>query len=281
MRPNSPQPTVTQPAQLRISWPFRPIHLAYDKWPSLNQPDSAPTDGPGVLAYSFLLGLQSQISAEIELPTTISEFVGRDKVVILDAPGMMVSRHRPYELLRRYARTQDEPRRCDAFHSSVFSGLQGDVLADGHLFKVERWTALEVLHSFDSSCLSVGLSSGRPYLEYDCVHLGYRELSFPILFSGRVLGALNVRGICLESNVDRIRSLHAVFQRSHPGYFEQYAVLHPGQPPGELEGRLSVALSQFLSRKHSIRTSAAYEELIGRVSVHVGGLESVLAGLFR
>lgn len=252
----------------RDRWPFRPTRVVADP----------PEGQTGILGYQLLLGIHSHMSHVLEHPLTVVEFDITGSPRISDACDIVVTIHHPYELIHKRVSTPRTPHRCDARHATVFQPQSIRRLDRRTLLASPHWKDLEHFHRSRGGLISVvELDDDSVAIQYDCVHLGYREISFPIVVEERVLGTLNVRGICLHSAQERILDLHHSFGKTHSRYFEEYCRENPPATPESVAAEILTALEQWTAQPRRWFDERQYAEFTNRARGQVIELESLLA----
>ncbi len=131
---------------------------------------------------------------------------------------------------------------CDAYHASLFKGLRKSELATELPRRIESMEKLGYFSSLYRKPTLRQAQNGRYYIEYRCPMLGYRELVFPIIVEGDVLGVLFIGQFRLKEKDAQDRAAHLAdyeserdilriresFLEENPGIFEEYIKNTPG-----------------------------------------------------
>lgn len=230
-----------------IKWPFRPDHITNDG-PALyektfpkgnnytacknshdrNRNGSAITataleyerikqlkrlDGQGIISNKYLQGLQTMICANLENPTTVIEFPpdGKSTPVRTDSRLLIFNLHGACRIFRKY--TESFCLNCDNAYANLYRGLNSQNI---------KYEVPKRCNSNTMPCNSTSTNSGqlyfhfdtsspRPYMEYDCHMMGYRELLYPIFFEKRIVAGFFVGELCLEDRLNVIKNIQHNF----------------------------------------------------------------------
>ena len=275
-------------------WPFKPDHITNDgetvnvddiqslKFGSISdgylstlkkrQISLKQLTGVGIIPNAHLEGIQTMLSANLGIYTAILEFSPEGTPVRTDSKLMFYSMHEPCKILRNYT---DEHLclKCDQCHAKLFYGLMRcDV--DAEIEK--RIFNNPVISDYMKRGEFIKYHSGpeRPYLEYDCPILGYRELVFPIFFEERVIAVSWMGELCLQSNLEKILEQQ---RRCFTNPSDEFVQCCPSEESRkELEEKVRVAHERWVKDTKHILNDDDYELFISTATKELKGLERTL-----
>lgn len=277
-------------------WPFNPEHITNDgpsarpdeveslKFSSL-PPEYLQTirerrenlkklTGLGIITNAYLEGLQTTICANLGNPTTIIEFSPEGDPVRTDSRLLYNAMHEPCTLFRNGTNEQ-VCLECDNCYAKLFYKLRRDELLE----KVQ-----ERLNNCSCCFISVNIKKGlhciivpdtrRPYLEYDCSLLGYRELVFPIFFEEKVIAVFFVGQLCPRKRKDEILKQQIEF-------FEKPCMKFLECCPDEntrieLAKNVKDAHCRWVGNEKNIIEDKDYKDFISKIISELEGLEKKL-----
>ena len=213
-------------------WPFNPDHITNDG--PFAKPDDVESlkfsflseeyiktlkkrreelkklTGTGIISNAYLEGLQTTVCANLGNPTTFVEFSPKGDPVRTDSRLLLSSMHEPCKIFRDYT---DEKAclKCDNWYAKLFYNIYLD---DDLISKIQnRLEGCDFISTESQKCLHCEIVADRrrPYLEYDCSLLGYRELVFPVFFEERVIAVFFVGQLCLKEQKDKIIEYQKAF----------------------------------------------------------------------
>jgi hypothetical protein len=192
-------------------WPYQPDHITdirttvfADK--TLEKSLQKLT-GKGILAYTYVQGIQAAISEAIQLPTTLVEFAPKGELIRTDSPALATQMTLACTAFRGYFNKIEQPQWCintDFAHARLL--YEDDGFRSIEALKQSIVAARE--NPSKKKLLGDGLDAKqyrkRCYLSYQCKWIGYHELVFPIIVEHRLLAAFFVGQIFLEGEEKRI-----------------------------------------------------------------------------
>jgi len=189
-------------------WPYRAIHITNDgeacakKNPERS--DLGKLTGVGIISNKHLQGIQKSICAKLENPTTIVEFSPEGEFVRNDSRLLVFGLHPACTIFRRYT-AGEECLRCDKAHAFLIYDLKKDNLRREVDRRIDECEYIRKYRLADENIhFDFVTDVERPYLEYDCPLLGYRELLFPVFFEGRVIAVFFCGELCLKERLEFI-----------------------------------------------------------------------------
>ncbi len=274
-------------------WPFFPDHITKDgplakpddieslKYGSLSQEylqtikkrreNLKKLTGIGIISNAYLEGLQTTICVNLGNPTTVIEFSPEGEPVRTDSKILSFSMHDPCKIFRCYT---DEKicLECDNNYALLFWRLS----RDGDL--VEKIKKRIEASAFISSKIEKGHycrivpHKRRPYLEYDCSALGYRELVFPIFVEEKVIAVFFLGQLCLKGH-------ECAITKQQEAYFEKpdavFAECVPDNNTRMLcAAKVKAAHEEWVQKESNIMSD--YEAYINKAVAEIEGVEKIL-----
>lgn len=204
-------------------WPFVPDHIS-------NNSHDYGLKGKGIISSYELSGIETQISARLKNPSTIYEFYGLNGLKrtdsILEEDALVKS--------CRLFRSKTNRKLClkqDEMVAAVFKNLTYKDVKKEIKKRISQLPSptFPVPDKFVPVTLSmIGM---RPYVFYDCIYLGYRELMFPIFNirkigkddkvvrteRDKVIGVFVIGEICINEHLETVKEI----QRNFFNYIDQ------------------------------------------------------------
>jgi signal transduction histidine kinase len=260
-----------------IKWPFRPLHITNDGETS-KDPNLRKLTGEGIISNAHLQGLQTQVCAVLQNPTTIVEFSPHGEPVRTDSRLLYFSMHPPCRLFRDL--TCDKwCLRCDNKQALLFSGLGGNhkVVLQELNERVSSSCTIREYSQSEHLDFSLEQLRGRAFFEYDCPLLGYRELLFPIFFERQVLATFFVGQLCLDWKLASIIRRQKRLFGSGSQYFAEFLRENRNTSVDAIAEQISGAHEEWISDRDHILDEAKYKGFIERTCSQLRWLEKALA----
>ena len=270
-------------------WPFRPKHITCDGGENCLDPNLRPLTGTGIIANSYLQGLQSKICHALDHATVILEFSPNGEAVYTDSPLLSYRARGSCSFFRKcnvvgISDPETECRQCDALHARLFYDLTREQITEDKI--IERFTNCpELVALYEKAApgyhFSLVKDETRPYLEYDCSLLGYRELVFPIFYEDDVIGLFFVGQIALKEQAVFIEKTIKTLLSRRPACFAGYLKNHPGCTAEQIVykiNQLSVGgiHNTESARKTDLIEQPAYKRIIHNACLELDTLEKML-----
>jgi signal transduction histidine kinase len=259
-------------------WPFKPDHISNDGYKQGARSFQLLT-GQGIITNSHLQGLQTQLCAALGHPTTIIEFSLSGAPVRTDSELLFYQLRPPCAKFRectQNAYCYD----CDNTHAGLFFSLNRANLADEVRTRALVDSYIRDYRRDRDVAFQVNNVDGRPYLEYDCPLLGYRELVFPVFFEDRVLAVFFVGEISLEDRLPLIEQKQRAFFADNPCTDEYASCRTVSGSSLEYANLGELVMSehrQWVADPQNVFSISSYEELIAKANRQLNELESTLA----
>jgi hypothetical protein len=174
--------------------------------------------GYGIIPYAHLEGIQTKMCANLGNPTTIVEFSPDGEPVRTDSKLLFYSMHEPCRIFREITH-ECLCIRCDGCISILFYGLDKQNLSTEIRKRIAKDTLISNYIN-QGGYFRFHEEGERPYLEYDCLMLGYRELAFPVFVDEKAIAVFLVLQLCLESNLGKIAKHQRRYFKSIPQPFD-------------------------------------------------------------
>jgi len=167
------------------SWPGEIDHITF-RWGD----EEKALNGQGLMSSRDLQGQEVAISSSVKRPATFIEFT-KNGIPVRTHPSIMDAAMHPSCQLFRHKAGKERCRNCDNCHAKLFYGLKREKVTKEEIQKRRnRDKKLKDMYGKEHGCafdLKECEKTKRPYLEYDCPLLGFRELAFPIFYENRVI----------------------------------------------------------------------------------------------
>jgi signal transduction histidine kinase len=156
---------------MKDAWPFIPDHIS-------NDCSEFGLKGVGIMRRDELQGTQTVMSAILKNPNAVYEAYGEN---LLLTGSILAECIDSCERLRQCTNTE----LCSEFDqriAKIFLGLKRSdaVQLDDEISRVIPKLSYKLTE--ERKPVTLSMYEKRPYLEYDCQYLGYRELLFPVFF---------------------------------------------------------------------------------------------------
>ena len=269
-------------------WPFRPIHITND---GQQAPEGSPLrrlTGPGIIANTYLQGIQSAICHNLGYPTTIIEFSPDGEPVRTDSPllayQMVPAYRRFWDCTSRLSAGGDQKggylcRKSDACHARLLWGLRASELPTRLPTEPPLSGCVGDFYRGAPRCdfSRVTESGGHSFLVYDCPLLGYREALFPILFEDAVIGAFFLGQVVLEQKKDFIEERIKTLLSRHAHCFDEYIDREGGsQRPEDILGAILEQHREWTAQPRNVLTQQKHEYLLSATCGALANLEHQL-----
>ena len=277
------------------NWPFNPDHITndgpfakpddveslkfsflsdqYRKTSKRHREKLKKLTGTGIISNAYLEGLQTTICANLGNPTTFVEFSPNGDPVRTDSRLLPSSMHEPCKLFRYYT---DEKLclECDNWYAKLFYRLS---LNDDLIGNVQKkLKCCDFISNDRQKRLHCEIISDprRPYLEYDCSLLGYRELVFPIFFEENVIAVFFVGQLCLRSQLNKIlEHQEAFFNKPNALLLECCTDVYARN---KLTEAVTKAHANYVKINSNIMEEEDYKEFISKAIKELEGFEAIL-----
>jgi len=256
-------------------WPWRPDHITNDgeEWKGTPLEE---LKGVGIISNEYLQGIQKAISADVENPTTLVEFSLKAEFVRNDSRLEVFELHPPCAIFRRY-NYGEKCLECDMVHAFLFYGLNRENL----LTEVDKRIAeskhiKEYTREDEKIHFAFVKNTGKPYLEYDCPILGYRELLFPIFFEDKVIATFFCGELCVDEKLTFIVEKQKDLSNKNSYFFNKYCASGFGGRIEDIIAEISDAHNTWIKNRSHVLSSDKYKALIQKCSKNLGGLEKTL-----
>ncbi len=228
----------------------------------------------GIIGNAYLEGLQTVLCANLGNPTTIIEFSPRNEPVRTDSKLLFFGMHDPCRIFRKFTEEQ-LCLKCDSFHACLFASLRRDGIVQRLRQKVQECEELVTrIRAGWHFAVVEDEATKRPYLEYDCPLLGYRELLFPIFFEDGVIGTLFVGQLCVENELPRIPQRQAEFFKTR---LADVASCAPkGVNPDSIRIEVMRAHERWVLDNSHVLPEGEYPSYVQRALKEIADLEQTL-----
>lgn len=241
-------------------WPIKPVHITND---GAKHPDLTALSGAGIITNEHLQGIQTSICANLGNPTTIVEFSPDGQVAARTDTVLLFHALRPACARFREATDHKHCHECDNEHASLFVGLTESNILDEVPKRIQENVYIQNYRHDPGIDFRFVDDGPRPYLEYDCPLLGYRELFFPIFFEGRVIAALSVGQTVLDHKLDFIPKRQAQF-------LSRVVIQEP------IVADIKNEHNEWVSKRENILDEQTYHKQVGKVHGELESLEKTL-----
>jgi signal transduction histidine kinase len=281
-------------------WPFRPIHITNDG-EKQHDGDIYALTGVGIISNEHLKGIETEICANLDSPTTLIEFSPTGNPIRTDSKLLQHSLRPPCRVFRECTKAR-YCHQSDNHYALLLRDLSKakttSLFVTRGLYAEDLGTSLGEPNSVPRLCRES--TTGQFYLEYDCPLLGYRELLFPVFFDDRVIAVLFIGQACLKSNLSIIKETQGRFFRENPceedfqilidqqgleGVNRNFpslpipnSVQHAHNPSGyrNLEDLVTSTHDEWIADRDHILTAEKYEMFIKECCREVGRLQGTL-----
>jgi len=261
------------------TWPFQPHHITND---GASIPGKERLNGEGIVSNKFMHGLQTAICAAIENPTTIIEFSPDETLPPQEACVRTDSKLLFYEMRPTCARFRENTSaqccyRSDDIHALLFRGLKRSSLIEKATQRAAEDALVHRYRQDPDVTFEFVTRANRPFLQYDCPMLGYRELILPVFLEDRVLAVFFVGQLCLRKKLNFIAQKQREFFASAPMDSLSIACSeHSPKPPCELSAEIRDEHNRWVADPQNVLDDAAYASLIGNVCIELDDFEAAL-----
>ena len=255
-------------------WPFRPDHITNDG-PSFPAPSSLrKLTGQGIIPNRFLNGVGSAICAAIEGPLTIIEFAPDGTQVRTDPAILALAMGAPCSKFRECGGSR-YCLKCDCVHAGLLRGLtrkdfarelEASLKSNAQVKKYRRDVEVEYIVHDDAR---------RPYMEYDCPMLGFREMIFPIFFDDKVIATMFMGQIRFKGREDFIKRKQDEFFASKSKIFDDYCRKTEGVKPEDVFRQIQQESMKHTGSYFNI-SRAKWPALVDNLSKELTELEKTL-----
>lgn len=259
-------------------WPLRPIHITEDG-EKYRGKGLEKLSGPGIIPSKYLRGIQRVICARLGNPTTIVEYMNTSthKIVGTDSTLLEYGFHPACKALRD-ATDVKLCRSCDWAHAGLFYGLKKESFCEKVEERIKKSAYISKYREKGKELHFefVKQKGERPYLEYDCPLLGYRELLFPIFFEEKIIGAFFCGELVLKDKEKFIKQ-----RQCEPlKYLPQKMKFLKGEiNPKELMERIRKGHDEKLvdlRRRRKVYDRNQYRKMIRKIKDELDNLEDIL-----
>jgi signal transduction histidine kinase len=117
----------------------------------------------------------------------------------------------------------------------------------------------------------------RPYLQYDCPFLGFRELVFPVSFENQVVGVFFVGQICLRGRLAFSARKQREFSEANPNCFDAYCNEKRDHTPEDIFAQISQEYEEWAADPSHLIDQSSYANFISKCCSQLDGLEETLS----
>jgi signal transduction histidine kinase len=258
------------------SWPFVPVHITNDGEDQEERSQLHKLTGIGIINNEYLQGIQTEICANVENPTTLIEFTSDGEPVRTDS-SLLAHQLRPPCKVFRECTKDVYCLQSDRCHAMKVQGLT----------RRDLETALELgslaAPSDDPNCIKTDPVvrqddlTKRIYVEYDCPLLGYRELLFPVLFNEKVIAALFVGQLGLQDQLDEIINRRKRYLQQNP-FTKEFNIYKKDKniPAQTLEDLVGAKHAEWFGDPKHVVDQQAYKSLITKCCQQIKRLETIM-----
>jgi len=154
--------------------------------------------------------------------------------------------------------------RCDTAFAELFRGRSESSLSTAAIERSELWQTLATQQKSWGGHLAYTpptVDGDPPFLEYDCKHLGLRQISFALVVERFVVGLLTIHGVALEgSRHTQLSCLNQLFEKGLIEDFEDGSTL----PASVVQARLVQAVEDWCDRTGTLHDAASYHTFLNR-----------------
>lgn len=253
-------------------WPFRPDHVTSDgsSYSELRQ-----LSGIGIITNEYVRGIQTSICGNLRHPTTLIEFAPDGTPARTDSSLLMFSLRPVCSVFRQHTENVF-CYTCDNEHAGLFRGLNRLNFAMDVKKRIAVNPYIQQYIREPGVQFELQEVNGRPYLEYDCPLMGYRELLFPVFFEEKVLAAFFVGQIILDAKREFISDRQDLFFKRNPYCFDRFIRLHPENDASKIISIIYRKHFEWVNNESNVFKEQRYQNLINSADVELISFEQTL-----
>ncbi|MCX6244702.1 MAG: ATP-binding protein [Bacteroidetes bacterium] len=234
------------------------------------------TDGDentmGIISKEHLIGIITEHASHLKNPVTIVEFLPQNRINRIDSMSIHYDLHPPCRAFRKDFNCEKYCIFNDNLHAEIFRNLENKSL-EQELNKIIKNPQSDYYRNFRltysrNPIINVGKkdieNQQQIFIFYECPILGYRELIFPIIIEGKILGVLFVGELVLEQNLKLIESIRTKFIAKK--IFEFPSLIKS----------IEKSHNKWIKDKNNILTNQKYESILNDILILKRKLEKRL-----